>query len=271
MTLSISSTPIDQPSQEAVVRRIGMADLSSSLRAGIDDFMAMPTHVIFLVIIYPILGLLIARVTMDGDLLPLAYPMTAGFALVGPFAALGMYELSRRRELGLVPTWRNAFDALTSSAWPAIAALACLELAIFAAWIATAEALYGALAGGLHPRTAFELLAFALTTPSGWALVILGNGFGFLFAALAFATSVVSLPLLLDRGGSAAFAVRTSLRVLQANPGPMAAWAFVVAAALLVGCLPLFIGLALVFPVLGHATWHLYRRVVMPPAQVLRD
>lgn len=263
MTLSIDPT-LARP-VEAAVRPITYDDIRDALRAGVDDFMAMPTHVIFLVLIYPIVGVLIARVTMDGDLLPLAFPLTAGFALLGPFAALGMYELSSRRERGLPLDWRHAFDALRSPAWTSIAAVGCVLLIVFSAWIATARLLYAALAGDLHPGSIGQLVRFALTTPAGWALLVLGNGLGFLFAALALTIGVVSLPLLLDRGGSAVAAMRTSLRAVQASPAPMAAWGAIVAGALVAGCLPVFIGLALVLPVLGHATWHLYRRAV-PPA-----
>ncbi len=262
MSLSFSQSLAPASAAPVTVRAIGFDDIRAALRAGLDDFLAMPTHVIFLVLIYPVIGVFIARLTVDGDLLPLAYPMAAGFALIGPFAALGMYALSRRRERGLKPTWRDGFDALRSPGTPGIAALALLQLAIFAAWIATAQVLFGLLAGGFHPGSIRELLGFALGTPAGWALVVLGNGLGFLFAALAFAISVISLPLLLDRGGTAGDAVRASLRAVRASPGPMAAWGFIVAAALLVGCVPVFVGLAVVLPVLGHATWHLYRRIV---------
>ena len=267
MTLSITPTlarPRAIEPRPAAVRAITLDDIRASLRAGLGDFMAMPTHVIFLVLIYPVIGLVIARVTMDGDLLPLAYPMAAGFALLGPFAALGMYELSRRRERGLAPTWRDAFAAARSPGAPAIAALALLQLAVFTAWIATAQGLYSGLAGDLHPRSIGDLLGFALATPAGWALVVLGNGLGAVFAALAFALSVVSLPMLLDRGGTATEAVRTSIRAVRASPGPMALWGLIVAGALFAGCLPVFVGLAVVLPVLGHATWHLYRRAVPP-------
>ncbi len=262
MTLSITPSLSGPRPATTPVRAITVDDIRAALAAGVADFMAMPTHVVFLVVIYPVIGLLIARLTMDGDLLPLAYPMAAGFALIGPFAALGMYALSRRRERGLSPTWRDAFDAFRSPGTPAIAGLAVLQLAVFVAWIATAQALFAGLAGDFHPRSLGDLLGFVFATPAGWALLVLGNGLGCLFAALAFALSVVSLPLLLDRGGTAADAVRTSIRAVRASPGPMALWGLIVAAALLVGCLPVFVGLAVVLPVLGHATWHLYRRAV---------
>ncbi len=246
------------------VRRISLADLGAALREGLDDFWAMPTHVVFLAIIYPVIGLIIARITMGEDLLPLAFPLIAGFALLGPFAALGIYELSRRREQGLSLSWTNALDVFRSPAFGSIAALGFLQMLIFVAWIATANALFGALFGAVRPHSIHELLTMALTTRSGWALIILGNGIGLLFAALALTLSVVSFPLLLDRRVGAMAALATSILAVRTNPGPMAVWGIIVAAALLVGSVPLFIGLALVLPILGHATWHLYRKVVVP-------
>lgn len=248
------------------VRQITLADLSAALREGLGDFWAMPTHVIFLVIIYPIIGLLIARVTTGEDLLPLAYPLMAGFALLGPFAALGLYELSRRRERGLDLSWKYALDVFRSPSIGSILALGAVQMLIFIAWIATAHGLYTGLFGHTHPRSITDLVTLAVSTPAGWALIVLGNGIGFLFAVLALTLSVVSFPLLLDRPVGAMAAVATSVRVVRANPGPMLVWGFIIAAALLVGSLPFFLGLALILPILGHATWHLYRRVVVPAA-----
>ena len=104
-----------------------------------------------------------------------------------------------------------------------------------------------------------------LTTSHGWALIIAGNVIGFIFAAVVLSISVVSFPLLLDRDVGAAVAVQTSIRAVLANPLTMALWGLIVALALVIGSIPLFVGLAIVMPVLGHATWHLYRRVVEHP------
>ena len=246
------------------VRRITVDDLRSALREGFDDFWAMPSHVVFLVIIYPIIGLVIARVTMGEDLLPLAYPLMAGFALLGPFAALGLYELSRRRERGLDAAWTHAFDVFRSPSIGSIAALGAVQMLIFIAWIATAHALYAGLFDGVHPQSVTELMHLALTTQAGWALMILGNGIGFLFAVLALTLSVVSFPLLLDRPVGALAAVATSVQAVRTNPMPMLLWGLLIAVALFVGSLPFFLGLALILPILGHATWHLYRKVVVP-------
>ena len=246
------------------VRRIDTSDLREALKAGLDDFWAMPTHVLFLVIIYPIIGLVLARATMGQNLLPLVYPLMAGFALVGPFAALGLYELSRRREKGLDVSWRNVFDLRKSPSRGSIAALGGLQMLLFIAWIAVARGLYVKLFGSEASPSIPEFFDQVFNTPAGWALIVLGNGIGFIFAALTLTLSVVSFPLLLDRNVGAPAAMLTSIRAVRTNPVTMALWGLIVAVALLMGSLPFFVGLALVLPILGHATWHLYRRVVVP-------
>ena len=246
------------------VRKIGLADLRDALKRGIADFLAMPTHAVFLCLIYPIVGVILARLTLGYDLLPLLFPLAAGFALVGPFAALGFYELSRRREQGLPVSWQDAFDVLHSPSRDAIAALALLLLVIFAIWIGVAQAIYIAYFGYAPAASIPHFARQVFTTPAGWMLIIVGNLVGFLFAALVLTISVVSFPLLLDRDVGAVEAVLTSVRVVAANPVIMAVWGLIVAALLVVGALPLFFGLAVVVPVLGHSTWHLYRKAVEP-------
>jgi uncharacterized membrane protein len=245
------------------VRTIGIDDLKAALAAGLSDFWTMPTHVGFLILIYPIVGLVLARATMEEELLPLVYPLMAGFALLGPFAAIGLYELSRRREEGLDTSWRHVFDVLRSRS-RALAALGMVQLSIFGAWITTAHAIYAALFGDVVPATIIDLFHLTFSTSAGWMLIVIGNGTGFLFAAMALTLSVVSFPLLLDRNMSASSAMLVSVRAVSKNPVTMTLWGMIVAAALVIGSLPFFIGLAVVVPILGHATWHLYRRVVDP-------
>jgi uncharacterized membrane protein len=247
-----------------VVRKIGLSDLKDALVQGIADFSAMPSHAVFLCLIYPIVGLLLARLTLGYDILPLLFPLASGFALVGPFAAIGFYELSRRREQGLPVSWQDAFDIFRSPSRDAIGALALLLLIIFAIWIALAQAIYVAYFGYEPAASIPHFIDQVFTTPAGWRLIIVGNFVGFLFAVVVLAISVVSFPLLLDRDVGAVEAVLTSLRVVARNPVMMALWGLIVAALLLIGSLPLFFGLAVVVPVLGHATWHLYRKVVEP-------
>jgi uncharacterized membrane protein len=246
------------------IRRITPADLMQALARGWDDFAAMPSHAIFLCIIYPLLGLWLVSLAAGYSMLPLAFPLAAGFALIGPFAAVGLYELSRRREAGLDVSFSHSFDVLHSPSLGAILALGFLLMAIFLVWLAVAEAIYIANFGYAAPASIPQFIADVFTTPAGWTLIVVGTGVGFLFAVAALTIGAISFPLLLDRDVGAAVALFTSIRVVLANPLTMALWGFIVAALLVIGSLPFFLGLTIVMPVLGHATWHLYRKAVDP-------
>ncbi len=254
-----------------IVRKIGAADLKDAVAKGIDDFLAMPTHVIFLAVIYPVVGLLLAAITFGYDLMPLLFPLAGGFALIGPFAAIGLYELSRQRERGVEVSWKHAFGLLRYPSLDAIAAMGLVLMIVFLIWLATAQLLYQSLFGYGSPQSISQFLSDILTTSAGWTLIIAGNGIGFLFAALALTISVVSFPLLLDRDVGAIVAMHTSVRAVLRNPLMMAAWGLFVAAALVIGSLPFLVGLAVVLPVLAHSTWHLYRKVVEPDLSPRQD
>ena len=248
---------------EPAIRKITTADVWSALLKGIDDFRAMPTHLFFACIIYPVVGIVLARLLFGYELLPLIYPMAAGFALLGPFVAIGLYELSRRREQGLDTSPVRAFDVLHRPAIGAIWRLGLVLAAIFVAWIYAANLIHTQLFGS-EARSPAEFLSQLTTTEQGTQLIVVGNVVGFMFACFVLIISVVSFPMLVDRELSAATAVRTSVRAAIENPIPVALWGLIVAFGLLLGALPLLIGLAIVLPVLGHATWHLYRKLVAP-------
>ena len=264
-------TAAEPAGEMPVVRHISTADLRDVLASGLDDFRAMPTHVVFLSLIYPVIGILLGRAAFGLELVPLLYPIATGFALVGPFAAIGLYELSRRREMGLDTSWKHAFDVVHSPSFPSILALGLLLVAIFCIWIGVAHMIYVSNFGFREPESLRGFAGTVLTTPAGHNMILLGNAIGFLFAVAAFALSVVSFPLLLDRNVGLATALTTSLKAVLANPPTMALWGLIVTAGLVLGSLPFFIGLAVVMPILGHSTWHLYRKLVEPDASPRPD
>jgi uncharacterized membrane protein len=247
---------------EPAVRRIGLEDLKDAVAKGFDDFNAVPSHAVFLGIIYAVLGLILFRLAFGYDVLPLVYPMLAGSALLGPFAAVALYDLSRRRERGLDTSVWHMGEVFRSPQIGAIARLGLVLTAIFFVWLGLAQVMYVQIMGGAEPTSLREFAHQLLGTPAGRQLIVVGNAVGFLFALLVLVISVISFPMLVDRNVSVGTAVRTSVRAVIANPLTMAVWGLFVAAALLIGSLPLFFGLAVVFPVLGHATWHLYRKAV---------
>lgn len=254
-----------EPDERAIplnVRVIRTADLADAVGRGLDDFGAKPTHIVFLCLIYPIMGLVLSRLAFGYDVLPLLFPMIAGFALIGPFAAIGLYEISRRREQGLEVNWKDALGVTKSASFGGIIILGIVLFIIFLCWLYTAQAIYIEIMGTAVPESIWSFAERVLTTTEGWTLIVVGNGVGLLFAVVAMSISVVSFPLLLDRHVGVVVAILTSVKAVQVNPVPMLVWGMFVAGALVAGALPFFIGLAIVMPVLGHSTWHLYRKVV---------
>ncbi|MDR3532930.1 MAG: DUF2189 domain-containing protein [Rhodopila sp.] len=266
---SITTTSHDEGWQRAerastapAVRRIGLADLRWALARGMEDFGASRTDVIFLCVIYPLLGLLLARLASGYNMLPLVFPLASGFALIGPLAAVGLNDMSRRRELGLSAGLADAFGVFRSPSIRGIMLLGVVLMGLFLFWLVLSNAVYNLTLGPLPPESLSGFVHDVLYTTAGRTMAVVGIGAGFLFAVVAFTISVVSFPMLLDRDVSLETAVRTSVKVVQRNPLTMAAWGLIIAASLVIGSIPLLLGLIFVMPVLGHATWHLYRRVV---------
>lgn len=252
----------DAPAAPPKVRTLTMEDLRNALRGGWADLAAFRSDVVFICLVYPIIGALLIALSLQGNMLHLLFPVLSGFALVGPVAAVGLYEMSRRREKALPVTWLAYLDVLQSRKFGGIIVLALFHVVIFMIWIMAADFIFAATMGPEVPRTMGAFLSQVLTTGAGWALIVIGMAVGFVFAAIVLAVSVVSFPLFLDRPVSLPVAVVTSVQVALKNPVPIATWGLIVAVLLGLGALPALIGLVFVLPLLGHATWHLYRAAV---------
>ena len=246
------------------IRKIDVSDVLDALRAGADDFSERPSHYIFVAIIYPVIGILLFAFVSGGNAFELLFPLMSGFALIGPIAAIGLYEISRRRELGMDTSWRHAFGVRKSPAVPAILAVGAMLVVLFLTWLLAAHLLFLWLYGSKQQSVTFELLYDIVSTGRGWTLILLGNGIGFFFAVVVLFTSVIAFPLLLDRDVGATSAIKTSILASVMNPIPIMAWGLIVVGCLILGALPLLAGLVVALPVLGHSTWHLYRKVVEP-------
>jgi uncharacterized membrane protein len=257
-----NSNPTASTKRKIPVRRITGADLNASLAEGWRDFMEMRGDIIFLMILYPLIGIVAAIATLGGPLLPLFLPIAAGIGLLGPVVAVGFYEMARRRESGLHSNWAHFLDVRQRPSFDEIAAVSGLLLAIFGLWLFAAGVLYVILFGWVEPGSVSAFLSDVFTTGRGWAMIVIGSAIGLAFAAAVLVLSVVSMPMLVDCNISAANAVRTSIRASRENPGAMLRWGVIVAALLIAGSIPLFIGLAIVLPWLGYSTWHLYTRLV---------
>jgi len=244
------------------VQRITGADLRDVLREGFKDFGAYRTDVIFLCLLYPVVGLVLSRMIWGYGMVPLLFPLISGFALIAPFFAVGLNEMSRRREANRDTGWADAFGVASSPALGSIMALGMLLLALFVLWMGAAHIIWMLTLGPEPPTNLGVFAEQVFTTPAGWTMAIVGILVGFVFALVVLVLSVVSFPLLIDRDVGMGTAIATSWRVVEANPGPMALWGLIIAVLLVVGSIPLLLGLAIVFPVLGHATWHLYRKVL---------
>jgi uncharacterized membrane protein len=265
---SVQHTSTHLFSKPLAVSRIGIGDLKEVLVKGFDDFMAYRTDIIFLIIVYPIISLVIIAAAFQYELIPLLFPLASGSFIMGPFVGVFLYEMSRRREMNLQRhhpdnhSWANAVSVGRSRNLGAILLLGAALVVMYLVWLVAALGIYRATHGPQPIQSVGRFVQDLFQTEAGWWLIGLGCGVGFLFAVVALVTTVVAFPLLLDRDVGLGTAVLTSVRAVMANPIPIAAWGLIVVGGLIAGAIPLFIGLVIVMPVLCHATWHLYRKLV---------
>ena len=247
---------------EIGVRKIGVRDLWTSLKEGYEDFNAKPTFGIFLTGIYPLFAFFLTLFMVGQHLRLLVLSMLAGLTLLGPVVSVGLFAMSRRREGGLDLSWRAAFDFVHSYSFAPIAALSVVMMLLYTAWLFMAQFIYVGLFGASPPASLAAFLTEVTATRHGGALIFYGVGVGAMFAFTALAISVFAFPLLLDKPTTSITAVSTSIRAVVTNFSVMLIWGVIVVALLVVGASLFLIGLAAVLPILGHATWHLYRKVV---------
>jgi uncharacterized membrane protein len=262
--LSMTDTPQLPYPRFPVARDLALADLRRALAAGGRDFLAYPAYGLFFATIYLLGGLLAYHALSTKGATAWLIPLAAGFPLIAPFTAVGLYEVSRRREAGQSPSWGGVLGALRGHGDDQLLLMGGFIFVGFTFWIILAHGIFAIFAAQLGAGS--ESLAL-LRTPTGLAMLAVGSAVGALVAFVFYAITVISLPMLVDRDIDFLTAIITSLRAIQANRGVLLAWAVFIALALFVAMIPAFAGLLVVLPVLGHATWHLYRRTVSESAQ----
>lgn len=245
-----------------LVRQLTPEDLRTALRKGLADFSALRSDVFFLIAIYPVIGITLAVTAFHSAQLQMLFPLAAGFTLLGPVVATGLYEMSRQRETGQEAGWGTAFRALRAHVLGPVLVLGLYLMALFVVWMFAAKYIYAVTLGPLPPATLGGFLSDVLTTAAGWQMIVLGMTTGFVFAAAVLVFSLISFPMLIDRRVGIPVAVMTSVAVARRSPRVVATWGLIVAVSMTLGMLPAFLGLVIVLPVLGHATWHLYRAAV---------
>ncbi len=245
--------------REAEVKKLDVGDLKQALVLGWKDFRTAPTHLYFLALFYPVVMFVGVWAALDDNMIPLLFPILSGAALLGPFTAIVLYEVSRQLEAGQKLAWWDALGLVVSRSAFSIGILAVSLVALFGIWIWTGLGLYRGLMGSVGDPSFSGFLAEVLSTGAGWSLILVGNAVGFLFALIVLACFAFSFQSVVDRGGDPLSAVLRSLRVFVANPVMMLVWGAIVVCLLGATIVTLFAGLAVVLPLLGHASWHLYR------------
>ena len=255
--------PSSKAAPPPVVRRIAPSDIITALRAGLRDFRRAPQFGLFFSAVYVLVGfgLLVLGAGQTFWILV----VSLGFPLVAPFAAVGLYEVSRRMEAGAPLDWAGVLGVIWNERSRQIPWLGAIIVIYFLFWTFLAHMLF-ALFMGFSTMTNVSTSWEVFLTGTGLTMLAVELVVGGVLALLLFSLMVVSLPLVLEREVDFVTAMMVSLKSVSASPVPMLCWAAVIAVSLLVGLLPWFLGLLVVLPVLGHASWHIYRLALEPPA-----
>lgn len=255
-------TPAKRP--DPVVRSIGVRDIAEAFAAGLRDFQRAPGYGLLFGSFYAAGGILLVLLATRLHMAYLIYPLAAGFALLGPFIATGLYEISRRLERGQPLTLSGICGVIFAQSRRELGWMAFVTLFIFLIWMYQIRLLLALFLGFKSFSSMGEFVSIVLTTPEGLLFLLIGNIVGAVLALVLFSLTVVSFPLLLDRELDFITAMITSVRAVVVNLVPMIGWAAIVVMLLIAAALPAFLGLIVVLPILGFTTWHLYRRVVEP-------
>lgn len=243
------------------VLHVEFSDLRAALRGALRDFARAPHYGLFFACFYVVGGWLIWwAVTAKGQIW-WTLPASAGFPILGPFIACGLYEVSRRLEAGEALDRRQIFGVIFRQKDRQIPSMAAVIVVFFLFWNFLAHMIFALFLGNATMTNVSSSLA-VFATVEGMTMLAVGTAVGAVFATLLFALTVVSLPMLLEREVDFVTAMLTSFAVVTESPLVMLTWGAVIGALLFVGMLPGFLGLFAVLPVLGHATWHLYRHAI---------
>lgn len=253
-----------RPPSMPVVKPIGVGDLFDIFAKGLSDFVRAPLYGLFFGGVYAVGGLLIALSLTVWNVPWLIYPVAIGFPLIGPFVAVGLYEISRRLEAGEPLSWGAVLGAVWRQRQRELAWMAFVMLFVFWIWMYQVRLLIAIILGRMSFSTLEKFLHIVFTTPQGWTFLAVGHVVGAVLALILFSITVVSIPLLLDRETDFVTAMITSVKTVTSSPAAMLGWGVFVTLAVIASSVPLFLGLVVTLPVLGHATWHLYRRAVSP-------
>jgi uncharacterized membrane protein len=247
------------PSKVPVVREMQVSDIGRALRAGLRDFLRKPMMGLFFSHVYVVGGWLLYVFFFVTDQVWWAIPITVGFPLLGPFLAVGLYEVSRRLEAGEREWRRNdIFGVIWRQRLRQLPLMSWVIIVYFLFWSFFAHMLFALFLGPSALMNVSSSYGYLLE-PEGLTMLLVGTAFGAVFAFVLFCLTAVSLPLLLEKELDFVTAMLTSIAVVRRNPGVMLAWGFTIAALTFLGMLPGLLGLFVVLPVLGHATWHIYR------------
>lgn len=246
------------------VNAVSLGDLRGSLLRGLGDFARAPMFGLFFAAIFVVIGLMVVLSLTAWHMPWLIYPFAIGFPLIGPFAAVGLYQVSREFEQGRRPTWRGVFSVIWQQRRRELGWMAFVVLFVFWVWMYQVRLLMALMLGQLSFSSFEGFVSATLTTNEGLVFLFVGHLVGGALALLLFSITVVSMPLLLERDIDVVTAMITSIKAVATSPVVMLGWGLVVTAAVVAGCLPFFLGLLIVLPVLGHTTWHIYRKAVAP-------